>query len=172
SIFVVSVQKLLGAEKDKEREKQHEDHTDRQMVTDVEDKVIVKPEDNGVSAGPEPMDISTTLTSQAREIPSSDVTILEGRTSEVCACAWSPTGSFLASGSGDSTARKWTIVDGSSRSTSNGPLNVLVLKHVKGRTNEKSKDVTTLDWNFLMQGKVGGYASIFEKYKEKAESFM
>ena len=39
------------AEKDKEREKQHEDHTDREMVTDVEDKVIVKPEDNGVSAG-------------------------------------------------------------------------------------------------------------------------
>ena len=38
-------------------------------------------------------------------------------------------------------------VDGSSRSTSNGPLNVLVLKHVKGRTNEKGKDVTTLDWN-------------------------
>lgn len=24
---------------------------------------------------------------------------------------------------------------------------MLVLKHVKGRTNEKSKDVTTLDWN-------------------------
>ncbi|XP_030930078.1 uncharacterized protein LOC115955845 isoform X3 [Quercus lobata] len=40
-------------------------------------------------------------------------------------------------------------VDGSSRSTSNGPLNVLVLKHVKGRTNEKSKDVTTFDWNCL-----------------------
>lgn len=39
------------AEKDKEREKQHEDHTDREMVTDVEDKVIVKPENNGVSAG-------------------------------------------------------------------------------------------------------------------------
>nr|POF05749.1 wd40 repeat-containing protein hos15 [Quercus suber] len=105
SVFVVSVQKLLRAEKDKERaekdkerEKQHEDHTDREMVTDVEDKVTVKPEDNGVSAGPEPMDLSTTLTSQACEIPSSDVTILEGRTSEVCACAWSPTGSLLASG--------------------------------------------------------------------------
>ena len=33
--------------------------------------------------GPEPMDISTTSTSQTREIPSSDVTILEGHTSEV-----------------------------------------------------------------------------------------
>ena len=33
--------------------------------------------------GPEPMDISTTSTSQPGEIPSSDVTILEGHTSEV-----------------------------------------------------------------------------------------
>lgn len=32
-------------------------------------------------------------------------------------------------------------------SSTNGPLNVLVLKHVKGRMNEKSQDVTTLDWN-------------------------
>ena len=34
--------------------------------------------------GPEPMDISTSSTFQACEIPSSDVTILEGHTSEVC----------------------------------------------------------------------------------------
>jgi len=33
--------------------------------------------------GPEPMDISTTSTSQLCEIPSSCVTILEGHTSEV-----------------------------------------------------------------------------------------
>lgn len=50
--------------------------------------------------------------------------------------------------SGDSTARIWTIAEGRSKTGSqNGPLNVLVLKHVRGRTNEKSKDVTTLDWN-------------------------
>ena len=50
--------------------------------------------------------------------------------------------------SGDSTARIWTIADGPSTSAVyNGPLNVAVLKHFKGRTNEKSKDVTTLDWN-------------------------
>nr|POF06798.1 wd40 repeat-containing protein hos15 [Quercus suber] len=114
------------------------------MVTDVEDKVIVKPEDNGVSAGPEPMDISTTLTSQAREIPSSDVTILEGRTSEVCACAWSPTGSFLASG---------------------------VMERYLQQVRTMGKQEFGVQM-FLMQGKVGGYASIFEKYKEKAESFM
>lgn len=28
----------------------------------------------------------------------------------------------------------------------NGLLNI-VLKHFRGRTNEKNKDVTTLDWN-------------------------
>lgn len=52
----------------------------------------------------------------------------------------------MVSSSGDSTARIWTIGDRRS-GLQNGPLNVLVLKHVKGRTNEKSKDVTTLDWN-------------------------
>lgn len=154
-------------EKDKEREKQHvEDHTDREMVTDQEDKVNAKHDENGVSGGPEPMDISTTSTSQDFQIPNSDVTILEGHTSEVCACAWSPAGSLLASGSGDSTARIWTIADGSCRSNlQNGPSNVLVLKHVKGRTHEKGNDVTTLDWNgegtLLATGSYDGQARIW-----------
>ncbi|CAB4284160.1 unnamed protein product [Prunus armeniaca] len=146
-------------EKNKEQEKQHEDHNDRDMVTDQEEKINVKHEDNGASG--EPMDIPTTDV----EIPSSDVTILEGHTSEVCACAWSPAGSLLASGSGDSTARIWTIAEGSSRLSQNGSSNVLVLKHVKGRTNEKSKDVTTLDWNgegtLLATGSYDGQARIW-----------
>ncbi|KDO79054.1 hypothetical protein CISIN_1g008467mg [Citrus sinensis] len=112
------------------------------------------------------MDIATTSASESFEIPNSDVTILEGHTSEVCACAWSPAGSLLASGSGDSTARIWTIADGTSNGgAQNGPLNVLVLKHVKGRTNEKSKDVTTLDWNgegtLLATGSYDGQARIW-----------
>lgn len=50
--------------------------------------------------------------------------------------------------SGDSTARIWTIAGGSCRSSmQNEPVHVSVLKHFKGRANEKSKDVTTLDWN-------------------------
>ncbi|KAI8030572.1 WD40 repeat-containing protein HOS15 [Camellia lanceoleosa] len=159
-------------EKDKEKRKQHEDHTLREMVTDQEDKVdVIKHEENGISGGSEPMDISTASTSRACEIPSSDVIILEGHTSEVCACAWSPAGSLLASGSGDSTARIWTIAEGASRSSlQNGPSNVLVLKHVKGKTNEKSKDVTTLDWNgdgtLLATGSYDGQARIWSSNGE------
>ncbi|KAJ1403201.1 WD40/YVTN repeat-like-containing domain superfamily [Sesbania bispinosa] len=136
------------------------------MATDQEVKFAVKHEENGTVGGPEPMDISTTSTHQPCEIPSSDVTILEGHTSEVCACAWSPTGSLLASGSGDSTARIWTLAEGRCKPGSqSGPLNVLVLKHVRGKTNEKSKDVTTLDWNgegtLLATGSYDGQARIW-----------
>ncbi|XP_024020657.1 WD40 repeat-containing protein HOS15 isoform X1 [Morus notabilis] len=157
-------------EKDKQQEKQHEEHNERDMVTDQEDRINATHEGNGVSGvkheGPEPMDISTNSSSQAYQIPSSDTLVLEGHTSEVCACAWSPTGSLLASGSGDSTARIWTISDGSSGSgMRNSLVNVLVLKHVKGRTNEKSKDVTTLDWNgegtLLATGSYDGQARIW-----------
>ncbi|CAL5410186.1 unnamed protein product [Camellia sinensis] len=48
--------------------------------------------------GPEPMDICTSSTSLPSEVPSCVVTILEGHTSEVFACAWSPAGSLLTSG--------------------------------------------------------------------------
>ncbi|PSS21253.1 F-box-like/WD repeat-containing protein [Actinidia chinensis var. chinensis] len=112
------------------------------------------------------MDISINSASQACEIPSSDVIVLEGHTSEVCACAWSPAGSILASESGDSTARIWTIADVTSRSSlQNGHSSVVVLKHVKGKTNEKNKDFTTLDWNvegrLLATGSYDGQARIW-----------
>jgi len=42
----------------------------------------------------------------------------------------------------------WKIVDGAcDSSVQNEPVNVVVLQHFKESTNEKSKDVTTLDWN-------------------------
>ena len=50
--------------------------------------------------------------------------------------------------SGDSTTRFWKIADGAcDSSVQNEPVNVVVLQHFKESTNEKSKDVTTLDWN-------------------------
>ncbi|XP_065623214.1 WD40 repeat-containing protein HOS15 isoform X3 [Quercus suber] len=159
------IEKDREREKGKDKEKPHQDHIDKEKC---EDKVIMEHEENGIAGGPEPMDISTSSTSLPCEIPSSDVKILEGHTSEVFACAWSPSGSLLASGSGDSTARIWTIVDGPSiSSVQDGPLNVAVLKHFKGRTNEKSKDVTTLDWNgdgtLLATGSYDGQARIWSK---------
>ncbi|XP_010547532.1 PREDICTED: F-box-like/WD repeat-containing protein TBL1XR1 isoform X2 [Tarenaya hassleriana] len=135
-------------EREKGREKQTEDPTDREMAVDQSDKGNAGDAEHGASTGAEPMDVVRISTFQTCNIPTSDVMILKGHSSEVSACAWSPTASLLASGSGDATARIWTIPEGTSRSgLHNGPLNVLMLKHVKGRTTDKSKDVTTLDWN-------------------------
>ncbi|KAJ8437003.1 hypothetical protein Cgig2_010348 [Carnegiea gigantea] len=152
-----------GKEKD-EKSKLQDGLSVKETVVDREEKSAVKNDEAGASADPEPMDICPETPKLECEISASDVTILEGHTSEVCACAWSPSGSLLASGSGDSTARIWTIADTSSRSL-NASSNVVVLKHVKGKTNEKSKDVTTLDWNgdgtLLATGSYDGQARIW-----------
>lgn len=152
-----------GKEKD-EKSKLQDGLSVKETVVDREEKSTVKIDEAGASADPEPMDICPETPKLEYEISASDVTILEGHTSEVCACAWSPSGSLLASGSGDSTARIWTISDASSRSL-NASSNVVVLKHVKGKTNEKSKDVTTLDWNgegtLLATGSYDGQARIW-----------
>ncbi|MCO5571213.1 hypothetical protein L7F22_024948 [Adiantum nelumboides] len=140
---------------------------------DREDRVKVKLEDKDArssvaGSGPEPMDADVANSFQATEILESDITILEGHTSEVFICAWSPAGSLLASGSGDSTARIWSIADGPSGSGARSATSrSLVLKHFKGKTNEKSKDVTTLDWNvrgtLLATGSYDGQARIWSK---------
>ncbi|CAN6539837.1 unnamed protein product [Malus baccata var. baccata] len=153
-------------EKDKEQEIGKVEEKTHEEDCNLMEKL--EPEENETSGGVEPMDITPISTSLPCEIPSRDLTVLEGHTSEVFACAWSPSGSLLASGSGDSTARIWTIADGSCGSSlQNEPANVAVLKHFKGRANEKSKDVTTLDWNgdgtLLATGSYDGQARIWSK---------
>ncbi|CAA2986253.1 WD40 repeat-containing HOS15-like [Olea europaea subsp. europaea] len=163
-------------EKDNKRiKRRQEDRNDREMITDQYNKEGIRQENeccgDKTTWGPEPMDVSVSSQSPSCEIPSSDVLILEGHTSEVCACAWSPSESLLASVSGDSTARIWTITDGTSRSSLRSCCSsVLVLKHVKPKTNEKSRDVTTLDWNgdgtLLATGSFDGQARIWSKNGE------
>ncbi|KAL8261101.1 hypothetical protein R6Q59_025150 [Mikania micrantha] len=156
-------------DKAKQKEKKNEDLAD---IRREEDKLRVQHEENVIAeVGAEPMEIDHNSASMSALIPSSDVTVLKGHTSEVFVCAWSPAGSLLASGSGDSTARIWTISDGPCRADSQkGPLDVAVLKHYRGRTNDKSKDVTTLDWNgegtLLATGSYDGQARIWSKAGE------
>ncbi|KAM6543074.1 hypothetical protein CsatB_007521 [Cannabis sativa] len=142
---------------------------DKKLDEKSEDKANVELEEKPAECnGPEPMEISTTPLFPL-ELPSSDITILEGHTSEVFACAWSPSGSLLASGSGDSTARIWTMADATSESVmqNDSTTTSVVLKHFKGKTNEKSKDVTTLDWNgdgtLLATGSYDGQARIWSR---------
>ncbi|XP_062021709.1 WD40 repeat-containing protein HOS15-like isoform X2 [Rosa rugosa] len=160
----VEVERKEEEIRDDKSEKHREQEIGKEEEKSNQDRSEMEPEENGTGGGVEPMETSPSSTVVPVEIPSSDVIVLEGHTSEVFACAWSPSGSLLASGSGDSTARIWTIASGSCRSSiQNEPARVL--KHFKGRANEKSKDVTTLDWNddgtLLATGSYDGQARIW-----------
>ncbi|KAJ5072767.1 wd40 repeat protein [Anaeramoeba ignava] len=105
-----------------------------------------------------------------------DVKILKGHTSEVFVCQWSPNGRFLASGSGDTTARIWDI---SYLETNNIKLDQIpskVLKHHNLNTTVSSKDVTTLDWHpqgaFLATGSYDGIARIWREDGEIVSSLV
>uniref|UniRef100_A0A453BJ10 Uncharacterized protein n=1 Tax=Aegilops tauschii subsp. strangulata TaxID=200361 RepID=A0A453BJ10_AEGTS len=83
---------------------------------------------------------------------------------------------FVLARSGDSTARIWTIPDGPCGSIQSSPASGHVLKHFKGRTNEKSKDVTTLDWNgegtLLATGSYDGQARIWSRDGELKQTLF
>jgi transducin (beta)-like 1 len=95
------------------------------------------------------------------DIQDSSVLTLRGHSSEVFICAWNPAFPLLASGSGDSTARIWTIPKDSGYASRDST----VLKHFSSQEN--SKDVTTLDWNaegtMLATGSYDGLARIWSE---------
>lgn len=97
------------------------------------------------------------------EIPSADVTILKGHTSEVFACAFHPTRpDVLATGSGDGTGRIWRL----NERTASGDTACAVLRHAAARKDKDvTRDVASLDWSpsgtSLATGCYGGRARIW-----------
>lgn len=141
----------------------------------------VKAEAHGAQAG-EPMDEdeAPAAPGPAQRIPASDVVVLEGHSSEVFTCAWSTSNPLaLASGSGDSTSRIWTLP---APGSGGAPVS-MVLRHSAAEGDDgageatpgaggdeggdgKSKDVTTLDWSpdgsRLATGSYDGVARVWD----------
>ena len=76
-------------------------------------------------------------------VPRDAVTVLEGHSSEVFICAWSPAATQLASGGGDATARMWTVPAGpSGRGAAAEAPPPLVLRH-EARDGKKGDEMLT-----------------------------
>ena len=112
--------------------------------------------------------MDTSSEEDALLVQAENVTELRGHKSEVFICAWSPVEDVLASGSGDSTARIWKLPHGASGLPAATKTNddQIVLNHFNAHNN-KSKDVTTLDWNksgtLLATGSYDGQAWVWDK---------
>lgn len=113
---------------------------------------------------------------QSVEIPQKNTILLKGHDSEVFICAWNPKLDLLASGSGDSTARIWNLMDNNFKDVSQQQQTIKqshVLYHrlekkeelEKSQGPNQNRDVTSLDWNsdgtYLATGSYDGYARIW-----------
>lgn len=105
------------------------------------------------------------------KITDDKVTVLKGHSHEVFICAWSPVCSnTIASGSGDSTARIWTLPDSpcGPKATAFASANPIILRHSNpgDQLLSGSRDVTTLDWSGdgrkLATGSYDGKARIWK----------
>uniref|UniRef100_A0A3B4BVK7 Transducin beta like 1 X-linked n=2 Tax=Pygocentrus nattereri TaxID=42514 RepID=A0A3B4BVK7_PYGNA len=134
-----------------------------QAITVKNGETTVNGQENGthdLNNHAEPMEVDGDV-----EIPASKATVLRGHESEVFICAWNPVSDLLASGSGDSTARIWSLSENSNSSSTQ-----LVLRHCireGGQDVPSNKDVTSLDWNsdgtLLATGSYDGFARIWTK---------
>lgn len=97
------------------------------------------------------VEIKTEESEMSGQFAEEEIVELIGHQSEVIGCAWNPTKkNLLASASGDSTVRFWTFPTSASSLYEINPRtvnkNVKVLEHVLIKDNERSTDVTCLEW--------------------------
>ena len=94
-----------------------------------------------------------------------EVLELNKHTSEVFMCAWNPIFTdLLATGSGDASARIWTM---GGKTAQGGSGACRLLQHGTNSTDKKNKDVTTLEWSpdgeLLATGSYDGVARVWKR---------
>lgn len=113
------------------------------------------------SAADKEIDREDTITNASQ----SEILELRMHSSEVFMCAWNPVfTSFIATGSGDASARIWQM-GGTEASSGLGP--VRLLPHGEDPRDKKNKDVTTLEWSsdgtLLATGSYDGVARVWSR---------